>query len=185
MADNDRTPDSTGSILFSNQIFYNYLYIDPKYDIPVYVGKGKGARSTAHFYKGCGNKKLHNTIQERISEGYDMFPVLTYCESEEHSHELEIFWIDFFGREDLGKGTLFNLTDGGGGGDEVVSRRVPWNKNKKSTQPLNSSNWVPGHIPWNKKPFEELPYQQQRKLYTANSPRVPQGWLPKLLRSPI
>ena len=92
--------------------FYTYLYRDPKDGTPIYVGKGKDARALCHF----GLKtRLSNVLRKRKKEGYVCVPIINYEVDEATALEMEKFWIDFYGRADLGKGTLFNLTDGGEG----------------------------------------------------------------------
>lgn len=94
--------------------FYTYLYLDPKDNTPIYVGKGKGRRAFRHL-RESQNPHLHNTLQKRKGEGYITTPIINYEVDEQTSHQMEMFWIDQFGRADLGTGTLFNLTDGGEG----------------------------------------------------------------------
>lgn len=98
-------------------MFYTYLYTDPKTDTPIYVGKGRGKRVNAHF---TIKSKLGNVLRKRNKEGYIVQPVITYYPSENAAFAAEIFWIAVYGRANLGKGTLFNLTDGGDGCSGVI-----------------------------------------------------------------
>jgi NUMOD3 motif len=92
--------------------FYTYLYRDPKDDTPIYVGKGTGKRAWAHQRT---KSHIGNVIRKRKREGYTVEPIINYEVDEATAHHMEMFWIDFYGRADLGKGTLFNRTDGGEG----------------------------------------------------------------------
>lgn len=94
--------------------FYTYLYSDPKDSTPVYVGKGKNKRAFSHL-KHSTNRRLRHLIAKRQSEGYTVVPAITPCSTEVEALALEIELIARYGRSDLGKGTLFNLTDGGEG----------------------------------------------------------------------
>ncbi|MDP4299921.1 NUMOD3 domain-containing DNA-binding protein [Leptothrix discophora] len=96
------------------QSFYIYLYRDPKDQTPVYVGKGIHNRAYIHG-SASSNPKLKNLIRCRRAEGYVIEPTIHYEVDEATALEMEKFWINFFGRADLGEGTLFNLTDGGDG----------------------------------------------------------------------
>jgi NUMOD3 motif len=95
-------------------MFYTYLYRDPKDDTPIYVGKGTDARAWVHLNKST-NTRLDNTLRKREREGYAVEPIINFEVDEATALEMEKFWIDFYGRADLNKGTLFNLTDGGDG----------------------------------------------------------------------
>lgn len=96
----------------TEKLFYTYLYTDPKNNNPIYVGKGQDKRAWAHF-KTVFNPRLTYLLKKRTKEGFIIEPVLTYWPSEKAAFAGEIFWIATYGREDLGKGTLFNRTDGG------------------------------------------------------------------------
>jgi hypothetical protein len=95
--------------------FYIYLYKDPKSGEPIYVGKGQKSRMFHHM-NNSSNDRLQKTINSRLKEGYEISPV-KICEAanEKHAFLLEKALIKFFGRADLGEGTLFNNTDGGDG----------------------------------------------------------------------
>jgi hypothetical protein len=102
-----------------NQVFYTYLYRDPKEHKPIYVGKGQKKRAWSHFTK-TANLHLKRLIAKRLNEGHTIEPIINYEVDESTAFHMEMFWIDFYGREDLGTGTLFNLTDGG---DQPPSRK--------------------------------------------------------------
>ena len=117
--------------------FYVYAYLR-KDETPYYIGKGKDRRA---FVKENMNrvpkdktriKFLHKDIDEILAL------------------DLEMFWIAFYGRKDLGTGILRNLTDGG----EGPSGRIPHNKGKpspmKGKKVPNISKALKGNIPWNK-----------------------------------
>jgi hypothetical protein len=93
--------------------YYTYLYCDPKDNTPVYTGKGFGKRAYDHFKNN--KTRLGKMLRKRLTEGYQIVPIITNHASEEVALAMEIFWIAVYGREDLGRGTLFNLTDDGKG----------------------------------------------------------------------
>ena len=85
-----------------------YLHIKLTNKIPFYVGKGKIDRANTKF----GRSKWWNTTVDK--HGYDVI-ILEEDLTEKESLEKEVYWINKFGRKDLGLGTLVNLTDGGEG----------------------------------------------------------------------
>ena len=90
--------------------FYTYTYFYN--DVPIYVGKGKENRYRDHF----NNKtRLGNFLCKRLREGLRLVPDITYFENEKEALDYEIELISFYGRDDTGTGTLFNLTEGGEG----------------------------------------------------------------------
>jgi len=109
-----------------------YVYYDPKGCVPRYVGKGRDAgRALAHL-KRSHNPQLHNMIQKRLREGYEIHPQVIDCidTCNAGAGGLEIALIKMLGRVDLGTGTLFNLTDGGEG-SHVLSPLVRAARNEK------------------------------------------------------
>jgi hypothetical protein len=105
--------------------FYVYIYIDPKSDEPVYVGKGHGTRAFDHKRK---KTHLGNLIRKRIADGYSLEPQIINCPSENAAFAQEIFWINIYGRKDIGTGSLINLTNGGEGPSGQIDRRTPEKK---------------------------------------------------------
>jgi hypothetical protein len=109
--------------------YYTYLYLRED-GTPYYVGKGTGRRAY--------NPSAH-TIKPPKDRSRIVFPHTDLDEFE--SIYWEKFWIDFYGRKDLGTGILRNKTNGGDGvsgykhtpdalekmRDSMIGR-VPWNK---------------------------------------------------------
>jgi len=95
--------------------FYTYIYRDPsKNNEPIYVGKGHGRRA----YKHLSRKDIHPFVQRlQLMKKNGITPDIEIinCCDEEFALLLEEEMIDKYGRRDLGKGTLLNLTDGGEG----------------------------------------------------------------------
>lgn len=95
--------------------FCVYLYADPKNGVWRYVGEGSLTRPFDHF-KRTKNHKLSNMLKKRVVEGYLPKPLIIEASSKDDAQEMEELLIGLMGREDLGLGTLFNLTNGGDGG---------------------------------------------------------------------
>lgn len=95
--------------------YYTYLYTDPSRDEPIYVGKGKKDRALVHL-KRKGMHPLIQRLAKMKRNGVD--PIISLIHegcTEKQALAFEIFWIAAYGRKDLKKGPLLNLTDGGEG----------------------------------------------------------------------
>lgn len=101
--------------------FYVYLWKDPKDGTPRYVGKGQDSRVWYHLEYEKKKFRIVHLLRKRFREGYICLPQIIWVNSEPEALELEVFLISEIGRLDLGKGPLFNLTDGGEG---VGGRKV-------------------------------------------------------------
>jgi len=101
--------------------YYVYVYLDSD-NVPFYVGKGQGSRYyvSGHFHESSPNRFLKNKI---CKIGVDTIKVhfLYKNLSEEEAFYWEKYWIKYYGRRDLGEGSLCNLTDGGEGSGHSVS----------------------------------------------------------------
>lgn len=100
--------------------FYSYIYYDPsRNNEPIYVGKGHGKRAWQHL----SIKKTHPFIQRlQYMRRNGIEPIIGFYAGldEEFCILLEQELISHFGRKDLGKGPLLNLTDGGEGSSGLV-----------------------------------------------------------------
>lgn len=96
-------------------LFCAYIYYDPsRNNEPIYVGKGSENRPWHHLHR-TDKSPFPNRLRKMKRHGIN--PIIgIYTElSEELAFLVEIELISKFGRKDLGKGTLLNLTDGGDG----------------------------------------------------------------------
>lgn len=115
-------------------MFCTYLYRDPKDGTPRYVGWGSSLERPFYHLKRTHNVQLGRMLKKRKSEGLNPRPEVVVCpiQTESYAKLLECCWIEKYGREDLGKGTLFNKTDGG---DGVSPGTEPWNKGTRGAMP--------------------------------------------------
>jgi len=106
----------------SNNKYYVYHLIDPKDNIPFYVGKGYGKRIYSHEKEVKNgilpnqNRYLFNSIKEILNGGMDII----YEKVKENLNEKDAFLIEMleikkYGRKNDGSGILTNMTDGGEG----------------------------------------------------------------------
>lgn len=100
-------------------MFYVYVYRDPrptKNNQPVYVGKGTGDRDLSHWSRGSHNKPFQDFLAHLKARGLVVICERVFeTEDESAAFAKEVELIALYGRRNLGKGPLFNLTDGGEG----------------------------------------------------------------------
>lgn len=95
--------------------YYTYIYYDPsRNNEPFYVGKGHNERAWSHLKSKHGGPFM-NRLRKMIRNGIRPIIGLYSGLEEEFAHLLEQELISKFGRKNLGKGPLLNLTDGGEG----------------------------------------------------------------------
>lgn len=92
---------------------YVYVYFDVD-NTPIYVGVATSKyRYRAHWKV---DTRLGRTLRKREKElGICLFPTMIECAERSIACFVERFFISHYGRQDLGLGTLYNLTDGGDG----------------------------------------------------------------------
>jgi len=89
-----------------------YMHLKPCGEV-FYIGIGNKNRPKRNTYR---NKLWHNVVNKH---GYEI-QILKSNLSWKDACELESILIDFYGRRDLNKGTLVNMTSGGDGGYGVI-----------------------------------------------------------------
>lgn len=115
------TRDETRALVNADERFYTYILwrIDKEIPEPFYVGKGHNGRILQHFCPtdrsgGIVKKRVIKKVRDHIGEDGFLFSV-TFADSEESAHRMEMELIEILGRIDLGQGPLANLTNGGEG----------------------------------------------------------------------
>lgn len=106
--------------------FYTYIYTDPERNIPIYVGKGNGLRAFDHLKEVKKNSRFKNRMKTLKKLGLVPLIEIFDMPNEDCAFLAEIELIAFFGRKDLQKGTLYNMTDGGEGASGIV-----WSEDRK------------------------------------------------------
>lgn len=95
-----------------------YLYRHIRFDKnePFYIGIGEDTNTSKVIYHRAKSKQYRNRHWYNIVKNtkYEVEIILDDLSWEEACQK-EIWWISFYGRSDLGKGPLCNLTDGGEG----------------------------------------------------------------------
>jgi hypothetical protein len=96
--------------------FYIHVLRDPRDSIPIYVGKGKGRRAYAHLNGGTHNPMLERVRKKCVALGLFFKPeIIARLDDEAEAFAKEKEKIAWYGRRDLKRGLLTNLTDGGEG----------------------------------------------------------------------
>ena len=94
-------------------MFVVYSQIDPRTELPFYIGKGDINRA---FLFKRDNLLYQNVLHKIRSSGLEpRVEILHQCETEKEAFVKEKLEIDFYGRRDIGTGCLTNMTDGGEG----------------------------------------------------------------------
>lgn len=130
-------------------IYYVYCYYDTRSNppIPIYVGRGKNRRYLQHYTK-THNKSLSTTLK-LIKEETGLDAVVKKLEenlTNDEANKREIYYIQKYGRLNIGTGTLYNLTDGGqtsAGWKPSKETRKLWSlqrKGKKQTEAQYRAN---------------------------------------------
>ena len=111
-------------------MYYVYVIRDPrpgKSNAPIWVGKGSGQRYLERLKPGCpfNNPLLAAVIAKcRVLGLEPQSTIVQRFETEALAFTVEVQLIARYGRRDLGKGTLCNLTAGGDGVDATTLRRL-------------------------------------------------------------
>lgn len=174
-----------------NKVIYRHL--KPNGEV-FYIGIGTSKRA----YDINSRNKHWNHIANKY--GYEV-QILKSNLTWEEACELECILIEYYGRQDLGLGSLVNMTDGGDGlinlSDEsrdkmsdakkgkapwnkgIKTGLVPWNKNLKGYMSSNITSFNKGNIPWNvgnkghqPNQFTKLNEQQVLEIRSKFKPRV-------------
>jgi len=97
-------------------LHYVYQYVDPKTDLPFYIGKGSGRRSQFHLWEArngtCKNKLLQNVI---LKVGEPRIEIVQTFEMAQDAYDLERMLVRQYGRRINGTGILTNIDEGGRG----------------------------------------------------------------------
>ena len=121
--------------------FYTYIIYDSrprKHREPIYVGKGCRDRADVHWREGTHNPILRAKFAKIRAVGLEPIVHIEFRSDDDAAvFACERKLIAKFGRRDLGKGTLCNLTDGGEGSSglvqthETVAKRVAARRGRK------------------------------------------------------
>jgi hypothetical protein len=111
--------------------YYIYRHVRLDKDEPFYIGIGhnnsKHLRYKRAYQKSSRNKYWKNIVNKTEY----LVEILVDGLSKQEGFNSEVWWISFYGRKDLNKGTLVNLTDGGESGEGRINKPVSEETKKK------------------------------------------------------
>lgn len=128
-------------------MYYIYAYIDPRSNLPFYIGKGKDDRKYDHLnqkYSKKENREKSRVIQEIINQG--LTPIINELESnivsEDLAYNREDYYILKYGRKGYEPyGILTNKT--------INGKRPPtpvWTEERKQQhKEFNKKYWTPNN----------------------------------------
>ena len=96
--------------------FYIYKHTRPDTGEVFYIGKGNTSKNSheERYKTSSGRNKMWKYIVEKNNRVF-IPEIICYCDTQIEANELERYYIDLYGRRNLNKGTLCNMTDGGDG----------------------------------------------------------------------
>ncbi len=154
--------------------FYAYIYYDPsRNNEPIYAGKGNNGRAWDHLSR---NDRHPFTQRLQFMKNNGISPIIGLYAGldEDFAHLLEMELISKFGRKDLGKGSLLNMTNGGEGVKGLIRSEESKRKSGAARRGKPRSEEVKrkisetkkGNIPWNKG-LQTGPLSDEHKKYLS------------------
>lgn len=122
--------------------FYIYRHIRPDTNEVFYIGKGSNL-SKSHSIRAYENSGRNDWWKRVVVKNNGEYKVeIVYgTETEQEINQKEIEFIALYGRKDLKKGTLVNLTDGGDGSVGVACKEETRKKLRDKFSGENHPNW--------------------------------------------
>ena len=119
-----------------SEVYYIYRHIRLDINEPFYIGLGKVYNTNAKTHEKYYSRAFQNTKRNRfwnfITDKTDYEVEIIYeCYNREEVIKKEIEFIALYGRRDLGKGTLVNMSDGGDGLSKNIQSPETIEKRKK------------------------------------------------------
>ncbi len=106
----------------SKEVYYLYRHTTVDTGEVFYIGIGKvskrhiSSKNPSTYFSRAYNTSRRNRFWKRINDKHKRtVEILKITDDESLIKELEILLINYYGRRDIGEGTLCNLTDGGEG----------------------------------------------------------------------
>jgi len=163
--------------------FYIYRHIRPDTNEVFYIGKGNTfskSHSNRAYEKHRRNKWWQNIVSK--NNGEYKVEIIFECETEAEVNKKEIEFIELYGRKDLGKGTLVNLTDGADGSIGVI---VSDKTRLKLSEKFSGKN----HPNFGKKLSEETCKKKSEAMKNSDKnlkgKKLPDWWKDKIRQTKI
>lgn len=163
--------------------FYIYRHIRPDTNEVFYIGKGNTfskSHSNRAYEKHRRNKWWQNIVSK--NNGKYKVEIIFECETELEVNKKEIEFIELYGRKDLGKGTLVNLTNGADGSVGII---VSKETRIKLRQKFSGEN----HPNFGKKLSKETCSKKSESMKNSEKnlkgKKLPEWWKYKIRQSKI
>ena len=122
--------------------YYLYRHIRLDTGEPFYIGIGTKNKKQQEYYR-ANSKYKRNSFWKNITNKTDYeIEILLESNDYEFIKQKEIEFIALYGRRDLGKGTLVNMTDGGDGMVGLIQSEESINKRRKKLKGRKQSKEV-------------------------------------------
>ena len=163
--------------------FYIYKHTRPDTGEVFYIGKGNTSKNSheARYKTASGRNRIWKSIVSK-NNGIFIPEIICYCDTEDEVNELEKHYINLYGRRNLGKGTLCNLTDGG---DGSVGIKVSNETKKKLSIAFSGEN----HPNFGKKLSKETCLKKSETLKNSDKnlrgKKLPDWWKDKIRETKI
>ena len=161
--------------------YFVYALIDPRNNLPFYIGKGQIKDTCGRYYRRIiehqknldQSNPLKRSVASKVLKKFKKIPykIIKDKITEKEAFNLEIFLIKKYGRRDNRTGILTNLTDGGEGCSGY--KATPEQKNKISIR-------LKEYYKHNENPFSDKQHtkesrkkmsESQKKYLENNSPK--------------
>jgi hypothetical protein len=109
---------------------YVYRHIRKDTGEPFYIGIGTKSDKQSEYYRANSKHRRNNFWKSVVNKTDYEVEILLESDDYEFIKQKEIEFISLYGRRDLGKGTLVNMTDGGDGFIGVIQTLETINKIK-------------------------------------------------------
>ncbi len=119
--------------------FYIYRHIRPDTNEVFYIGKGNNLDKRKPEYRRAFEKSKRSEFWRSIvdkNNGDYTVEIIFHCNTDNEATCKEIEFISLYGRRDLCKGTLVNLTDGGDGSLGVIVSEITRQKKREIGSPM-------------------------------------------------
>ena len=123
-----------------NHYLYRHIRVDK--NEPFYIGIGTKNKKQQEYHRANSKYKRNNFWKNIVNQTEYEVEILLESDNHDFIKQKEIEFIALYGRRDLGKGTLCNLTDGGEGVIGLIQSQESIDKRRKKLKGRKQSKEV-------------------------------------------
>jgi hypothetical protein len=163
--------------------FYIYRHIRPDKNEVFYIGKGS-LLSKGHSFRPEEKRRRSEWWRKVVEKnnGEYIIQIIYGCDTEEEVNSKEIEFIKLYGRKDLGKGTLVNMTNGGDGSLGIKVSDITRKK-------LSDINKGEKHFNYGKKLSKETCLKKSESMKSSpknlKGKKLPEWWREKIRQTKV